>query len=165
MTFKLELTVTGQEELKKELVKWAKRYPPATAAALYRAGVRIERQAVQRTPVEYGVLRNSRYVAPPADEQNPRVEVGYGTDYAVAVHERTELAHPRGGEAKYLQRAVDAEMGDMLQKLGSDVRAFAASGTRLGAPLAPTQPVVAESPRKKLGDRLRRVKARRKGQR
>lgn len=35
-----------------------------------------------------------------------RAEVSFNTPYAAYQHERTDLDHPRGGEAKYLERAL-----------------------------------------------------------
>ncbi len=33
--------------------------------------------------------------------------VAFNTTYAVAQHERTDYAHPKGGEAKYLERPLE----------------------------------------------------------
>ena len=49
------------------------------------------------------------------------VGLGYGTDYAVYVHERTELHHDVG-EAKFLEKAVQAHLAGMANRVGARVR-------------------------------------------
>ena len=41
-----------------------------------------------------------------------------GNELAVKVHERLDLHHPGGGQAKFLQSAVDEAQPDLPQKLG-----------------------------------------------
>lgn len=68
-------------------------------------GEEIMADSVRRTPVDTGRLRSTAYVAPPRLAGDWTVELGYGTNYAVAVHERTEASHSTG-EAKFLENAV-----------------------------------------------------------
>lgn len=64
----------------------------------------LQRRAVRRAPVDTGNLRGSG---------SSRVErrgltitgiVGFAAEYAVEQHERLDYNHPRGGEAKFLER-------------------------------------------------------------
>lgn len=87
-------------------------------------------ESVNRAPVDEGPLRGSgtahfggKRVATGADYDGEATgddgaEGGLGTDatsavvafnteYAEAQHERTDFAHPRGGEAKYLERPLE----------------------------------------------------------
>lgn len=112
----LQISVKGQEEIRKKLDELARKYPRALAGALYQEGAELLSDSLRRVPVEFGVLRSSGYVAPPTGLEEPVVEIGYGTDYAVPVHERTG-AHHEVGEAKYLERAVDARTGGMLERI------------------------------------------------
>lgn len=92
-----------------EFKRLARLYPKAAAGALYKLGVAIIGDSLRRAPVEFGVLRASAYVSPPQGAGvEADVELGYGTEYAVVQHERLDFRHPRGGEAKYLERAVYA---------------------------------------------------------
>jgi hypothetical protein len=107
------------------------------AAALDVAG-----RAMRRAPVDTGHLRESGWVevngaevargqedgslatsggAPPAEEGRAvaRITFNATTDdgrysYALIQHEETEFGHPRGGEAKYLERSM-AEVADDFQ--------------------------------------------------
>lgn len=117
----MRMEVRGGPELQKALASVRGVFPSALAAALYRFGIAIASNALPRTPVEYGLLRASHYVSPPKDEDRPSVEVGFGTRYAVAQHEGAHLRHPRGGQAFYLQNAVDALSPRALQLLARDI--------------------------------------------
>lgn len=105
----MELKLTGQAAIRRELLALGKAYPKAFGAALYKLGVAILSDALPRTPVEFGVLRSSGYVAPPSGKgESPTVEVGFGTVYAVPQHERMDYRHPRGGGPKFLENAINA---------------------------------------------------------
>lgn len=107
------------------------------AAALDVAG-----RAMRRAPVDTGHLRESGWVgvngakvargqedgslatsggAPPAAEDRSVARVSFNAttedgrySYALIQHEETEFDHPRGGEAKYLERSM-AEVADDFQ--------------------------------------------------
>jgi len=134
MTIKLE--VQGGPELKRALQRAANGFPAAFGAALYRFGVAIASNALPRVPVEFGLLRASHYVTPPKDADRPSVEIGFGTRYAAFQHERTGLRHPRGGEAGYLRRAVEALAPRALSMLSADMARLssmlAAGGGKFG---------------------------------
>jgi hypothetical protein len=51
--------------------------------------------------------------------QEPVVELGFGTRYAVYVHERTELHH-KVGQAKFLQSAANEERRGFIRNLAAD---------------------------------------------
>jgi hypothetical protein len=87
-------------------------------------------QAVMRAPVEEGTLRGSGSAhfdggriatgadVDPTAEGNEALEggaesgpttgvVAFNAVYAAAQHERTDYHHPKGGEAKYLERPLE----------------------------------------------------------
>jgi hypothetical protein len=136
----IKLEMKGSEEIKRKLLEMRDKHMEALAAALYQEGFEIWREAVKRAPVEHGVLRNSAYVAPPEGTENPVVEVGFGTKYAVFQHERTELRHPRGGEAKFLERTVDERMGGFLERLAARTMENVKTGVGVTPLSAPTEP-------------------------
>jgi hypothetical protein len=128
----VRLQVSGQAELTSAIRKARKRFPEAFAGALYRLGVRILANALPRTPVEFGPLRASGYVSPPRKSDEPSVEIGFGTRYAVVQHQSPGFRHPRGGEAFYLRNAIDALTPSALVMLARDAAALAASGKQFG---------------------------------
>lgn len=54
--------------------------------------------------------------------------VSFNTPYAAKVHERQQLQHPRGGEAKYLENAVTDIVPVANDVVSSKVQARLASG-------------------------------------
>jgi hypothetical protein len=118
VSFKLE----GDKDVAKELRRLAKAYPDATGAALYQEGFALGALAADKAPVDEGLLRATMYVAPPTqDGRETVVEVGFGTDYAVRQHEALHYRHPKGGEAKYLEKAGFARAAGMLVRLAKRI--------------------------------------------
>jgi len=135
----------------------ARAYPDAMAGAIYKLGVAILSDALPRTPVEFGVLRASGYVAPPQGKgASADVELGFGTVYAVPQHERMDYRHPRGGGPKYLERAVQSIAPSALQLLARWAAELAKQDGRWGQIAGiPTRPRLGNSNRKKSGARSR----------
>jgi len=137
---KISIEIKGAEAIQKRIEYLKRFYLEALAAALYQEGFEIWRESVQRCPVETGLLRSSAYVAPPVGQGNPRVEVGFGTDYAIFVHERMDVVHPRGGEPKFLERTVDEHMMGYLERIAERTMANVKSGTGVKSLPAPEEP-------------------------
>jgi hypothetical protein len=159
----ISITVVGQDEIKKRIAELGKIYPKAMAGAVYKLGVAILSDALPRTPVEFAVLRTSAYVSPPAGEgAKATVEIGYGTVYAVPQHENLSFKHPRGGEAKFLEKAVNALSPRALKLLAGWAEQLAKTGGQWGSSTGvSTRPVVSNSNQKKpsQGARLKRAAA------
>jgi hypothetical protein len=102
-------------------------------------------ESVRRAPVDEGPLRgsgtahfDSKRIATGKDfdqsaEGGEGAEGGLGTGqmsavvafntvYAEAQHERTDFAHPKGGEAKYLERPLEANREQYERKIGEAVK-------------------------------------------
>ena len=71
-------------------------------------------------PRDTGKLADSGRVEMEGDQGR----VLYETDYAVIQHERTDFAHPGGGQAKYLEDPANdpAVQREMLEALGEQLR-------------------------------------------
>jgi hypothetical protein len=133
--------LAGAKEVQREIKRLTKAAPQAVARALYQQGFEVQAAAVRLAPVEAGVLRSSGYVSPPEQEGGgPSVEVGFGTVYAAVQHEREDFHHPRGGEAKYLQKAVAQKAS--LERLAALARSNFEKGigTEALPKLAPSAP-------------------------
>jgi len=104
----------------------------AVGAALYQEGLGIMMGALRLVPVDTGRLRATGYVAPPKEGPGgPTVELGFGTKYAVYVHERTDLNHPVG-EAKYLQTPLEKAKSGYVRRIAMRARDNIKSGTLMG---------------------------------
>lgn len=84
-----------------------------TDQGLIKAGLLLLREAVVRTPVEFGYLRNSAKCTWEEQSQGVRVAVSYSAYYAIFVHERP-ANHPVG-DWKFLERAILENSDELLR--------------------------------------------------
>ena len=157
----ISLELTGTEKVRDAMQKLGKQYPEALAGAIYKLGVAIISDALPKTPVEFGALRASHYVAPPVGKAaDSAVELGFGTVYAVPQHERTDYQHPRGGQAKYLESAVQSLEPRALELLARWAEQLVASGGGWGAISGfPTHPRLGGAPRSTVPQQRRLARA------
>lgn len=126
---KVSFELEGAEEMKANLQKQSRAYQLAVAASLYEEGLGIDALAIRKVPVDFGRLRSTAYCAPPIiEDAEISVTVGFGTEYAVYVHERTELRHTTG-EAKFLEHAFDERADGFLDRLARRIDAHIEEGT------------------------------------
>lgn len=110
------LKVIGIKAAIKALKEVAKEAEEATNAAIYEEGLDIAKESVKIVPVDTGRLRSTHYVAPP--DHDGVVEVGYGTDYALAVHERVEVFH-EVGQPLFLKTIVDRAQRGYVDRIAT----------------------------------------------
>lgn len=91
----------------------------AILSAAEAAGELLGDEAVSRTPVETGTLRDSMKVT--TDGENTAA-VSYNTPYACRQHEEIGWNHPGGGEAKYLENAMTAAAPTIRAAIAEEVR-------------------------------------------
>lgn len=91
----------------------------AAAEGLREAGRAVLRDAKKRVPVDSGGLRKSGGIS--QDRSTDEVAVTFSAPHAWLLHEKTELQHPNGGEAKYLENAALAT--DVAKPVADHVRA------------------------------------------
>lgn len=114
--------------------------PQAVVIGMSALAERIMADAVRRVPVATGLLRSSGYIAPPSRlSRGDQVELGFGADYAVPVHERTEVRHATG-EAKFLERAIVAHTSGGLREVAAAAEAAFEKGGQPGASKFPQSP-------------------------
>lgn len=123
----------GEVELIAKLKALAEAYPEACAAQVYEEALAVDADMVPRIPVDTGRLRSTHYVSPPETGGGTIVsEVGVGTDYAVYVHERTEVYHAVG-EAKFLEKALLKRAQGMLVRMARGIEAKVRKGIGVNA--------------------------------
>lgn len=111
------LRVKGKANVQRNLRKLAKKYPNAAVAGLFKEEMNMIGEAKVRTPVDTGRLRSSGHAVKPEIKGNEiSGQIGFDTNYAAAVHERTELHHTVG-EAKFLENAMNEEQGGMADRI------------------------------------------------
>ncbi len=121
----MSIKVTGLGSLKKNLTRLAKETGPSKYGKIVlRALIEIEKNSAKRTPVDTGNLKASGLGHAKILASAPSGAVGFTTntaDYAVYVHERTELKHYTG-EAKFLENAVKEIKPKIEKKFGIGLR-------------------------------------------
>ena len=110
---KTKFTFTGGDEVKANLDRLAEEYPQAAEDSLYEEAEAIMTLAKEKCPVDTGRLMNTGYVSPPSDGE---VELGFGTDYGIYVHERTEANYVTG-EAKFLENAINERSAGFQERM------------------------------------------------
>jgi hypothetical protein len=119
--------VTGALEAASDLMSLAKKSPTAMERAFFKFGNTEMTEAKRLTPVEFGDLRDSGEVSPPEWEgDNLTMELSFGgsaSEYAMAVHEDMEAHHDQG-EAKFLEKPLNASEPYMDQRVGADFARF-----------------------------------------
>lgn len=79
----------------------------------------IAGEAIKKTPVETGILRGTAKVT---DNGTDTSAVSYNTKYAARQHEELGYAHPSGGEAKFLEKAVIENQSKVASLIAKEVR-------------------------------------------
>jgi len=100
-----KVTISGFEDIQKNIQDLDQIIDEVLKDELYKMGQHLRSESVKECPVDTGRLRASATVTPvqkKSFEDKYFVDVGYGTDYAIYVHERTELHHTVG-KAKFLE--------------------------------------------------------------
>lgn len=96
----------------------ARRLEQSATSAARRGAHLLRDEAVQRTPIETGTLRNSAKVTAADGE----AAVSFNTPYAVKQHEDLSLAHPGGGQAKYLETAAADNKQRIAEAIAAHLR-------------------------------------------
>lgn len=95
----------------------ANKFPDKVAIAIYQEAQIEMTESKRRVPVDTGLLRSTGFVNQPERAgRDISVTLGYGTDYAVHVHEDVEAFHPVG-EAKYLESVLNESRDHMASRI------------------------------------------------
>lgn len=95
------------------------------ARGLRRAAEIVAADSDRRVPRDTGELVDSRTIT--VDEADLHADIVYGSTglpqaYAVRQHEDLTLEHPGGGEAKYLERALEAKRDEAMQAIAAEIK-------------------------------------------
>lgn len=123
---KFSFTVDGLDALREKIESAVSDLPTNAGDGLYQFGEKVMSVSKERVPVDTGRLMNTGYVSPPVQEGNLiTVVLGYGTDYALQVHEdmdpRTHWTRPGSGP-KYLENPLKEAEGEMAGDVGEVYR-------------------------------------------
>lgn len=127
--------MTGMRKLLKAISAADLAMRNAIAAAVYQKALQIDAEAEPLVPVKTGRLKGSHYVAPPKNLDDPESEVGFGTDYALAVHEMMgDVNWTREGSGpKYLERPFKKHERGYITWIGKKAWENFQRGIKLGS--------------------------------
>lgn len=82
---------------------------------LKKAGLYLQRLSQKVVPVATGALKNSAGTRAKGAGVHTAVAVFYTQHYAIYVHERTDLRHKTGKQAKFLEQPAKEHRDDILR--------------------------------------------------
>lgn len=149
------LNIKGLTSMLALLHRMAKNADQAFGAALHAQGLKIMANAKKMVPVDTGKLKGSGFVeSPKMSGGKPVVVIGFGAEYALAVHESpgTLKGEPRTGERskgrywdpqgqaqpKFLQKAIDRAKSDFDDEAASLMQEFLETGVGIQVIQDPT---------------------------
>jgi hypothetical protein len=129
------LTLLGAAALKRQLRRSKKEYDRALGKALHREAMIIFAESQELVPVDESILKGSGVVTRVKYDEtgDAYVEVGYGTKYALPVHEMPDTTNwtKPGTGAKYLSRPFEKRMIGWKRRVAMNTRKYVLKG-RLG---------------------------------
>lgn len=112
----------GAEDVARRLGVKKAEIVDATMTSLYEESQDVLAEASREVPVDTGRLRASAYGEPPkVDGMKMSVRIGYGTNYALPVHERVEVKH-KVGRAGWLRHVLERRASGYAQRIADRVR-------------------------------------------
>lgn len=108
------VTIDGLDELVSRMRSLARRAPKAAAKGLHRGALIVMNRSKRIVPVDTGRLRASGFIeSPKYGTRGVSVRLGYGTKYAVFVHEGTKYMDGR----KFLSRAIQERQRAVVEQI------------------------------------------------
>jgi hypothetical protein len=109
--------ITGVNEVIKNLRRAGVRSGKKVEIGLKRGGLLLQRLSEEVVPVDTSNLKGSSFTRSKGRGFSTDVVVGYTAEYAVYVHERTELRHAPGKQAKFLEGPGREHRKDILESI------------------------------------------------
>lgn len=126
----MEVVIAGVVEA---IAAAKKRYQQAAAAAVYQEASAVMAESLTECPVDSGRLRQSHYVAPPSDLDDPVAHAGYGADYGVMVHERDDMKHAAPTKAHFLSDPIARTTEGYGERVAKRIHNNFANGVAIGS--------------------------------
>lgn len=124
--------VRGFGDVRRRLFTLMKEYPKETAQSAKKVFGWVKDTSVARTPELTGDLKKSHRVLEPVISRgiiHVEIQVGEGLGiYPIIQHEDVTLEHPRGGEAKFLEKSIKEWAPYLAGHIAKDVDLRRASG-------------------------------------
>lgn len=122
----MAVKIKGINEVLKNLSKEISNIEGDTFDGVKAAGLFIKGEAVERAPVEFGVLRNSAFTQAERRANGSAAKIGFTSKYAPFVHEapmklkgqpragKGKGVYWQGGENKFLEKAIKFNVREIV---------------------------------------------------
>lgn len=118
----VSVQLTGDEEVMRNLIKYADIYTKETREALKQEADLIMSESKKECPIDTGRLRSSAYVQA-QNSGDVVVEMGYSdVDYAIYVHEDLTKYHHYPTKAKFLEDPLNRAAPELAGKICDRVK-------------------------------------------
>lgn len=118
----MAIKISGLDDISGRLSAAISRLPGLTEEGVKEVTVDIGAGAALRAPIDTGDLRASMTATVESTENGAVGRVKFSQKYAAYQHEHVELNHPKGGEAKYLEKEA-REKHDQISATVADAYA------------------------------------------
>ena len=113
------MQIEGLSELNAKLSQLAKVAEDVAEKEVADIALDLGAKASLNAPVLYGDLRGE--LARPRRKGNMSWQIGSSLPYTRYQHERTDLVHPRGGGAKFLEKAFRENVDKYVEEIGNAI--------------------------------------------
>lgn len=113
------ITIEGFKELYKNLGILEDEIQKEALKGVRKLANNILAESQKIVPVDTGTLMKSGAVS--TDESTKIITISYNTPYARKQHEDNTLKHPKGGEAKYLERPFNEKKDQLEVVVGESI--------------------------------------------
>ena len=113
------IKIDGFKETYKNLGLLEEEIEKAAMKGVRKLANNILAESQKLVPVDTGTLKDSGAIS--SDKKNSIVTISYNTPYARKQHEDNTLNHPKGGQAKYLERPFNEKSGDLEKIVGDSI--------------------------------------------
>ena len=116
------IQIEGVEEIRARLKAADRKLGFQVRAGLIKAGLLLLRESKKIVPVDTSNLKNSGDTKPLGHGWATDVVVFYTAEYAVYVHERTDLKHAPGKKAKFLEEPMKLMRPQLLAVIAGEAQ-------------------------------------------
>jgi len=112
----------------------------ALRTGIYMVAAKLLRSSIRMVPVDTGRLRATAYVTLPTMGNHIKCRLGYGTNYAVYVHERTNAHHRPPTRSHYLSIPLQKARATFVSDVARYARRALESNSFIGGAEFPETP-------------------------
>lgn len=116
------MVIAGVDEISRNLNAQVKKVGDVSKNALQKVTLDLKGKSQNLAPVFTGDLRGNADATVSKEMGRYVGAVGYDSPYAVRQHEELGFSHPRGGQAKYLEKPFRENAEKYLSAIAKDVR-------------------------------------------